>query len=207
MQIPDSFDEKIVFYMPQSQGAGSLYSIDQIILIKLMRITNASYVFEFGTYKGLTTRMLLENLPEKNFDGQRVYTLDLPTLHGVKFQGDDDKLALESLGYKRKYLESDKKNLVSQLYQDSITFDCSNYIGKFQLVFIDGNHELSYVKKDTENALQMMSEAPSCVAWHDYGNPQFPELKEYIDSLSKEYPIYFVENTMIAFYLRGVNVP
>lgn len=207
LQIPDRFDEKIVFYMPQAQGSGSLYSIEQIILIKLMRITNASYIFEFGTYKGLTTRILLENLPEKNVEGQRVYTLDLPALDGVKFQADDDKVALESLGYKRKYLESDKKHLVSQLYQDSMTFDCSNYIGKFQLVFIDGNHELSYVKKDTENALQMMSEAQSCVAWHDYGNPKFPELTEYINSLSMEYPIYFVENTMTAFYLRGVNVP
>lgn len=207
LQISDTFDERIVFYMPQAQGSGSLYSIEQILLIKLMRITNASYVFEFGTYKGLTTRILLDNLPEKNIEGPRVYTLDLLGLDGVKFQGDDDKVALESIGHYRKYLESDRRDLVIQLYQDSITFDCSDYISKFQLIFIDGNHELSYVKKDTENALKMMSEEPSCVAWHDYGNPQFPELTDYIEYLSRDYPIYFVENTMTAFYLRGVTVP
>ena len=88
-----------------------------------------------------------------------------------------------------------------------MTWNCQDLIGKIQMIFIDGNHEVNYVKKDTENALKMISEAPSCIAWHDYGNPQFPELKSYIDDLAKIYKIYHVENTMIAFHLRGRDVP
>mgnify|MGYP000541724670 CR=1 FL=1 len=206
LQISDGYDERITFFMPQAQGSGSLYTIESIILIKLMRLTNADYVFEFGTYKGLTTRILLENLPEKNIGDQRIYTLDLPNLEGVIFQGDDEKVALESIGFKRKYQESENKGIVKQIYQNSISFDGGKMGSKFQLIFIDGNHELTYVKKDTENAFKMMAEAPSCIAWHDYENPQFPELTDYINTLAEEYPIYHVENTMTAFYLKGVSI-
>jgi hypothetical protein len=206
LRIEDGFDEEIKFFMPPSQGAGSLYSIESIILIKLMRIVNASYIFEFGTYKGLTTRLLLENLPEKDIKEERIYTLDLPSLEGVAFQGDDDKVAAEALGFQRKYLISSKKHMVKQLLQDCLTLDANEYLKKFQMIFVDGNHEVSYAKCDTENAFLMLSDQPSCIAWHDYGNPQFPELTAYIDDLAKKVKIYHVENTMLAFHLNGIDV-
>jgi len=207
LAIEDGFEEEVKFFMPPAQGLGSLHTLESILLIKLMRIVNASYIFEFGTYKGLTTRLLLENLPEKIISSERIFTLDLPNLEGVHFQGDDHKVASEALGFHRKYLTSAKKYLVNQILHDSMTFECHDYLGKFQMIFIDGNHDVSYVKRDTENAFKMMSDAPSCTAWHDYGNKQFPELTAYIDDLAITHKIYHVENTMIAFHLRGRDVP
>ena len=206
LSIPDQFDEEIKFYMPQPQGAGSVSSIEAILLIKLMRVVNASFVFEFGTYKGLTTRLLLENLPSSDVQGERVFTLDLPSLDGVTFQGTDVDVAIEALGFQRKYLKSSKRHLVKQILQDCLEFDPEPFLKKFQFVFIDGNHELKYVQSDTNNAFSMLGGPPSCIVWHDYGNPEFPELTKYINELAAQTSIFHIEDTMLAFSLNGMDI-
>ena len=206
LRIEDRFEEEIKFFMPQAQGAGSTSTIESILLIKLMRIVDASYIFEFGTYKGLTTRLLLENIPEKNITTERIFTLDLDDLEGVNFQGTDINLANEVLNYKRKYTTSKNKHLVKQILQDCLTFNENKYLNKFQFIFVDGNHEVNYAKSDTEKSFKMLSDSPSCIVWHDYGNPEFPELTAYIENLATTKKIYHVENTMLAFYLTGKEV-
>jgi len=57
LRIEDSCGERVNFFMPQAQGRGFVSTIESILLIKLMRIVDAQYIFEFGTYKGLTTRL------------------------------------------------------------------------------------------------------------------------------------------------------
>ena len=206
--MEDRFSEEIVFFMPPARGAGALRTLESAILLKLIRIVDADYIFEFGTFKGLTTRLILANLPDKEgVEGERIYTLDLPDIQGVDFQGLDMELAIEAVHFERKYLGHPNKHLVKQLLQNSMSLDGDLYPNKFQFIFVDANHEVSYVKKDTENAFKMLAKAPSCIAWHDYGNPQFPELKAYIEELAKEIKIYHVENTMIAFHLIGKEVP
>ena len=206
LKIEDRFDEEIKFFMPPAQGRGPILSIEAIILIKLMRIVDADYVFEFGTFLGLTTRLLLENLPDKKIEGERIFTLDLPSIEGIEFQGSDAETAKNAIGSERKYMKSKKKNLVNQILQDCLTFDEQQYKGKFQLIFIDGNHAISYVRSDTEKSFTMMAKSPSCIVWHDYGNPDFPELTAYIENLATTKKIYHVENTMLTFYLTGKDV-
>lgn len=204
--IEDGFKEDINFFMPQTQAIGSTSVIESILLIKLMRIVDASYIFEFGTYKGLTTRLLLENLPIKKISTERIFTLDLDNLEGKSFQGTDIDLAAEVLNYKRKYEASKNKNLVKQIYQDCLTLDENLYLNKFQLIFIDGNHKVNYAKSDTEKSFKMLSKSPSCIVWHDYGNPLFPELTAYIESLATTKQIHHIEDTMLAFYLTGKEI-
>jgi len=207
LSIPDDFEEEIKFFMPPAQGAGSLTTIESVMLLKLLRCVEPTFIFEFGTYKGYTTRLLLENLPESNVECERIYTLDLPEIDNIAFQGGDKNLALEALNFKRKYLNSSKKNLVKQIFQDSMTLDAAQYTKKFQYIFVDANHEVSYVKKDTENSLKMLADSPSCIIWHDYGNHEFPQLTQYLDDLASDLTLYHVEGTMLAFHLKGVEVP
>jgi len=207
LKIDDRFGEEINFFMPQAQGQGSISTLESILLIKLMRIVDASCIFEFGTYKGLTTRLLLENLPDKDVAGERIFTLDLPAIDGIAFQGTDIEVAKEAMRFQRKYELSKNRKLVKQLLQDCLTLDESRFLKKFQLIFIDGNHAITYAKSDTEKAFKMLADGPSCLAWHDYGNPQFPELTAYIEDLAKDRAIYHVEDTMFAFHLQGRNVP
>ncbi|MDF0604195.1 class I SAM-dependent methyltransferase [Neisseriaceae bacterium TC5R-5] len=206
LKIVDDFPDEIKFFMPQAQGVGSVSTIESVLLLKLMRVVNPDYLFEFGTYKGLTTRLLLENLPVKNIDAERIYTLDLPDINDVQFQGDDINVAIESIASHRKYLNCANKHLVKQILQNSMTLDIEPYENKFQFIFIDGNHEVSYVTKDTENALAMLSGQAACIVWHDYGNAQFPELTEYLNDLSKKIQLYHIEDTMLVFYLQGHDV-
>lgn len=205
--VPDEFPEEVRFFMPQAQGSGSLLSIESLLLIKLMRITQPKYLFEFGTYKGLTTRLLLANLPPvSGVSGERIYTLDLPSLDNVHFQGTDVDLAQEALGFDRKYLQERDRHLVKQILQDSMKFDGSQFAGKFQFIFIDANHEVAYARRDTENSLQMFSEETGCLIWHDYGHPEFPELTQYIEDLGKQMDVFHVEHTKLAFHPRGFNI-
>lgn len=206
LKIEDRFSDEIKFFMPQAQGQGSTSTLESVMLIKLMRVVDASYVFEFGTYKGLTTRLLLENLPDKKIITERIFTLDLPDIDNVNFQGSDKEIAKEALNFPRKYLSSKNKNQVKQIFQDCLTFDATEYLKKFQFIFVDGNHEVTYVKSDTENSFRMLANAPSCIAWHDYGNPEFPELTAYIEDLAESKIIYHIENTMLAFHLIGKEV-
>jgi hypothetical protein len=210
LSITDNFDDEIKFFMPPPDGSGGLRTLESMLLIKLLRIVVPKFIFEFGTYRGETTRLLLENLPDSECDveSERIYTLDLPDIDNVVFQGSDKIIAEKALGFSRKYLTSTKSNLVKQIFQDSMKFEPEDFLhNKFQYIFIDANHEVSYVKKDTENATKMLADAPSCIIWHDYGNPEFPELTQYLDELSNSMELYHVENTMLVFYLLGKDVP
>lgn len=203
LSIEDGRDEEMKFYMPPADGAGSLTTFESVALLKLVRIVNPDYIFEFGTFDGRTTRLILEDIPENGNVEPRIYTLDLPDTAGVHFQGDDKKLAEKSILSTRKYTRSARSSLVKQLLQDSMSLDPSLYKNKFDFIFIDANHEYEYVKKDTENALKMIGGETNCIVWHDYGNPQFPELTRYLEKLASDIEMYHIEGTMLAFHLQG----
>jgi hypothetical protein len=108
LKIKDRLGEKINFFMPNGIAISGITTLESVLLIKIMRIVKAKYLLEFGTFKGDTTRLLLENLPplssplKKKGEIKRIFTIDLPNLKGVEFMGNDKKLAKISLGYKKK---------------------------------------------------------------------------------------------------------
>src|ERR1700743_895059 len=93
LSIPDGLDDEIRFFMPSYFMGGGMTVLESILLLKLMRSVKPSRVFEFGTYEGETTRLLLANLPPDKAAAERIYTLDLPETENVVFQGGDDVLA------------------------------------------------------------------------------------------------------------------
>jgi predicted O-methyltransferase YrrM len=205
--IPDAYADEIRFFMPQAQGAGSLHTIESVLLVKLLRIVEPRLVFEFGTYKGLTTRLLLANLPPiPGMEAPRILTLDLPTLEDVEFQGTDIDLAREVLGSERAYQREREAHLVHQLLQDSMRLDPTPWSGQVQYIFIDANHALPYVRQDTENAFAMLSPGRGVVIWHDYGHPEFPELTAYLEELARTRPLFHVEGTKLVFQPQGFDV-
>ncbi len=71
-------------------------------------------------------------------------------------------------------------------------------------MFIDANHTRKYVERDTANGRRMLSNAgQSVLIWHDYDNPQCPDVSAYLDLLSHSMPLYHVEETLLVFHLRG----
>jgi predicted O-methyltransferase YrrM len=222
-QIGDDFSDPAVIQVPSSRRGGSITSLESLMLVKLMRIVSACKVFEFGTYKGQTTRLLADNIPKKRSceTKKRVYTLDLETLAGVEFtqkqkKGIGDKeaelgeveeefLANEAIHWEREYLKSQNHHLVEQLLQNSLDLNEDKYLNLFQMIFIDGNHQIEYAKSDTEKSLKMLAEAPSVIVWHDYQHPNFKPLTSYLERLSTGplEPMFHVEETSLVLYFSG----
>ncbi len=196
--MKDRYPDEIKWFMP-SHESGCLSGIESIILLKLARCVDPAFVFEFGTYRGYTTTLLLENL-----DQSQIHTLDLPGLAGVTFEGEDRHLAETSLCVEKRYCSSPNRGRVKQIYQDSMRLEPE--YGKFQFVFIDANHELKYARNDTEKAFEMIGESPSCIVWHDYGNSAFPELTQYLDDVSATKEMFHVEETKLVFWLSGLEI-
>ena len=146
---------------PDIYITGSYYSkkaSDTRILMELavigylMQALKPNTVFEIGTFVGRTTRIMAINSPAFT----KIYTLDLPPR---------DSQAGDRVGCEyRKAVESAK---ITQLYGNSYDFDFSPFRNQCDFVWIDGNHDYAFVKKDSENALRICKPG-GWIGWHDY---------------------------------------
>ena len=175
------------------------------VLVSLARLVNAKTFFEFGTYLGIQTLNIAMNVPSL----VKIYTLDLDyeSYKDAKLDEQDVPLSLKHFTFefeeKLAFLGSPYEKMIERLYGDTNKFDFSNFEGKIDFVYVDGGHDLRTLKSDTQNALKMLRpNSLACIAWHDYGNPKYPHLTQYLDDLSTEIKIYHVEETMGCFYLQ-----
>jgi len=123
---------------------------------------------------------------------------------------------LKQLGVSDEFFENLRffsKNLenITHINQNSQTFDFST-IGKFDLIFIDGNHSYNTVKIDTQNAFKILNEPHSIIVWHDYLETSGRSIIEHIrwEVLAgildgcppqKRNNIYHISNTLCAIYI------
>lgn len=97
---------------------------------------------------------------------------------------------------------------IKHIKHNSKTFDFSS-IGKFDLIFIDGDHSYEGVKSDTRNAFKILKDENSVIVWHDYsdltGNAiNYGVLSGILDACTKENlkNLYHVSNTMCLIYIN-----
>ena len=148
-------------------------------LVALCRSVNAKRVFEFGTYKGVSTTQFALNLPENGI----VFTLDLPEDHPAYFldipKFEEQQIAAET--GKGILVPDAVRHRVTFLRSDSATFDTTPYRGTIDLVFVDGAHSYEYVKNDSEKGLEMLKPG-GIIAWHDCV-PSHRDVVRYLKSL------------------------
>jgi predicted O-methyltransferase YrrM len=184
--------------------AGALPAVEAALLIALQKAVRPRMLFEFGTFRGDTTWMLAANLDDP--DGS-VYTLDLPDLDGVTWAGADRLIAEQGMAQAPTFVGTACEDRIVRLRQDSMTFDAEPLRGRFQYVFVDGNHHEDYVRRDTQSALILLESARlSCLAWHDYGNEHHPELTRYLDALSEHLPLVHIEETSLVVMVDGLDI-
>lgn len=103
---------------------------------------------------------------------------------------------------------SKKLSNVRHVEHNSQTLDFRPYHGKFDLVFIDGDHSYEGVKIDTENAFKLLKNDKSVIVWHDYGKtPETINWAVFAGILDGSPPdkrndIYHVSNTLCAVYSK-----
>jgi Methyltransferase domain len=168
--------------LPRGRAFGNDYFLETILLVAAAKIVDAKRVFEFGTYHGTSSFNLALNLPA---DGE-VYTLDLPDtsaiLHAADLQYAEEHLAL-SAG-QMDYVGSDVEYKIKRLAGNSREFDFSPFHSSMDLVFIDAGHDLETAVADTKVAFGMARQEDSCILWHDYRHPDYPELTQYLEHLA-----------------------
>lgn len=146
-----------------SVGA-SVSPMECTALAALIHLVRAKTIFEFGTYKGVSTTQLALNVRENGM----VFTLDLPEDHPAYSlpipRLEEREIAAE--GQKGILIPQDLRDRVTFLQSDSATFDELPYLGSMDFVFVDGAHSYEYVKSDTEKGLRMLRPG-GVIAWHD----------------------------------------
>jgi len=96
---------------------------------------------------------------------------------------------------------------VVQLEGNSETFDFES-LGKFDLVFIDGDHHYDMVKNDSKKVFNHLVHENSIVVWHDYAyNPEkvrFEVLAGILDGTPEKFHdrLYHFANSLCAVYIN-----
>lgn len=158
------------------------------------KFENGSY-FEIGTWRG-------ESAANVAHEGMRVTTLNLSA---------DE---IRQLGYEEVYIsdqDSLSKNLenILHLKGNSLNFDFSPYYGKFDLIFVDGDHHFEAVKKDTQAILPLLKNDDSIIVWHDYAytpdNTRWDVFRGILEGIpvANHKHLYQVSNSMCAVFHKG----
>ena len=172
------------------------------IISSLSKISNK--IFEFGTCSGKTAYLMALNSPKN----AKIVTLTLgpQNLSDLKRDKLDNKFSFrniinESIYEKFLFSETEYENKINVIFQNSLNFDENNYIGAFDLIFIDGGHTYSIVKNDSEKSFKMLNEN-GIILWHDFipGKETSKNVVNYINSISKEKKIFHIKNTSLCYY-------
>jgi predicted O-methyltransferase YrrM len=171
----------------------SISPLECAALAALSHAVTAKKVFEFGTYKGVSTTQLALNIA---VDGM-VFTLDLPEENPAYSlpipRLDEQEITFES--GKGTLVPHDLLDRVTFLKSDSAHFDETPYLGSMDLVFVDGAHSYEYVKNDTEKGWRMLRHG-GILAWHDCA-PHHKDVVKYIKKCGLKLNI--VKGTALAF--------
>jgi hypothetical protein len=143
-------------------------------------------IFEIGTFTGKSTLLMAQ---QAGPDCQ-IYTLDLPP-----GRSNYDHRIGESF----KGTEYEKQ--ITQLFGNSNTFDFTPYAGQMDLVFVDAAHDYANVKNDTHKAFEMVSPSGT-ILWDDCW-PRYPGVARALNEFGGSRPIYRIDSTRFAFYVRG----
>lgn len=163
-----------------------------------------STLFEFGTATGRTTYLFARNSPAD----ARVHTLTLPPDAHDSYDaaGSDSGVAArraldESRFTAFLYSGTDVEGKVNQLFGDSKALDITPWKGRCDLIFIDGSHAYSYVKSDTEKALEMVAPG-GIILWHDY-QPLRRSVRDVcraLDELARSHSLVRLSRTTLVAY-------
>ncbi len=178
---------------PYAYLSGATMPIDIALLRVLARRQHAQTYFEIGTWRGESVANVADEVPE-------CVTLNLPREEIVALSG-SERYADAHAFFSRRL------NNVTHLHGNSQTFDFTPHLGRYDLVFIDGDHHYEAVKKDTETAFRLLRDEKSVVVWHDYGYDPETIRWSVLAAIWEGTPaekrphLYHVANTMCAVYL------
>jgi predicted O-methyltransferase YrrM len=162
-----------------SERAGDMTHLcDYEALAAVCLYLKPARVFEIGTYLGVTSDFLLSLVPES-----RVVSIAFvnSNSNALAKRFNNSELAKERVG---SMVQSVRRGRFTQLYGDSHQLDPAALVrdyGRFDLVFIDGDHSREGVSLDTFLARHVISER-GAICWHDANpKPRYMAVRQYLE--------------------------
>ena len=164
-------------------------------IVSIARFIQASRMLEIGTFDGRTTLNLAANVA----DSGKIFTVDYPEGAGeVRADAStfyNNRIDSEVVG--RQFAGSGYEDKIELILQDSAALDYAQF-GALDLVFIDGCHDQTYVRLDSENALRH-TRPGGVILWHDYG--MIEDVSTVLDELSQELEMCCLQGTRLAVHI------
>lgn len=198
-------DTDVVFTSRVGTQLGATSNYESWILAALAR--RSTTMFEFGTATGRTAYLWARNAPANAC----VYTVTLPPDGSAAYTAsrdddpDDERLARhESTVRTFVYSGTDVESRIVQLYADSKALDETPYVGRCDLIFVDGSHAYSYAASDSAKALRMVRPG-GLVLWHDYvGGAEARGCYRALNELADRLPLVHIAGTTLVAYRAPV---
>ena len=187
---------------PNNNVVGMTSDQEAWIISSLSKISKN--IFEFGTCSGKTTYLMGLN---SNADTKITsVTLNKNNVSDVLKKKEDNEVSFrniinESIYSKFLFSGEEVENKIKVIFQNSLEFNHQEYIGKMDLIFIDGGHTYSVVKNDSEKSFDMLSKN-GIILWHDYvpGKQSAKDVVKYIHEISKNKKIFSINGTTLAYF-------
>jgi predicted O-methyltransferase YrrM len=180
-QVIPRFSETEVRIQHCPIGTWSTPLVDVFVLMKAAQGFNSKRILELGSYRGDTARLLAENTG----DQVTICAVDIDERHGSAYQG---------TAVARK-IQRKTGRISTDLFQPD---------EKFDLIFVDANHDFDSVMNDTQVAFKVLSD-PGVILWHDYAAQDnyfigLNGVPEALGFFSKTYRIYSIRGTRLAMF-------
>jgi len=200
-----------------SSDIGSVTLLEASALVSLIKLVRPRKIFEFGTFLGYSTALLVEN----SADDCAVYSLDLGDSHvsdkplasfakaDVHSDGDiNDEYLRGAQGARGPHyttaLSAADRSRLFLLQQDSREFDPAAHglEGSVDLVFVDGGHDTETVTIDTANARKMIGDS-GVIVFHDFSSNIHSDVTTFVNGLARDEVVVCIQHTMLAILLVG----
>jgi len=174
LELFPHFNETITHY---SYLDGTSKAIDIAFIKQMIKSKKDVSYIEFGSWRG-------ESLINIYKDTKECYSVTLSKQQMQEFGFSQDSINASNFF-------TDKLDSIQRIQQNSQTFDFKDLKGKFDVVFVDADHEY-----------------PGVIIWHDYGKSyetyNWPVIHGILDGMPKETHkhIYKVNNTICAIYTK-----
>lgn len=200
-----------------SSGIGSITLLEAAALVSVLHLIQPRRVFEFGTFLGYSTALMLRNTS----DQCEIISIDLGDASATYSEAsrysdaelrsddkkNDDYLRFVQSAQGPRYLRGLSAAQVTRLKLlcgDSRLFDVGGAgLGNaVDFIFVDGGHDTATIASDTRKALEMAGEN-GVIAWHDFDSKIHSDVTDFVQGFAADHLVFHVENTMLAFLFRG----
>ena len=165
----------------RAQGMTAVKDYEALAAIALYY--HPRHIFEIGTYRGVTSDFFLSILPDCDVVS---IAYKNPRWRFLGRSFNNSELKTREIG---EAVYGARRARFTQLYGDSHELKSQSLLkeyGRFDLVFIDGDHSAKGVALDTELAQQIITTS-GLLCWHDANpKPKYVDVRRYLE---EELPI------------------